>query len=508
MSDTRLVKAMAVIAMFATTFFTCVPNTASKTYATRVKNVAVVETEIDAQSGASAEMNPAEVRLMTAGLRREAVENLPRDKYNIMTSETVIAQGSAVLEECFDENCVITLGSKIGADYIVRGNISKVGTELTLSVEMYETENGNLVASSEFVSSEKTAELLKRGTAACGEMYRKFENPKMTSSKPKPDHITTQTVYHTTAPPNQLSWGGSSGSTTDERDGKKYKMTDHAKQIQAFVNTGNAYFNMQNFKESESNYNKAIKIYEQHKKTSNINVADVAQAYFMIGEIFYKKFEDIKLTAKNEKEMAGVLKQKTKALEEPAKYFAKAIELGVVVWTMRATYMIGKGFYDMAEAVANQTLFGNEVEKMGGKIKVLSSLDKYYDKAMEYFGQNIAWAKEQNLKGEYIEMSMQAMMEMAYKKGDILEQVGLIFKNSPVPKELQGEERELYVMELEMRYFRAQDAAMPVYEDGMKLAKEIGIANSPWIDRIRRRLAVINPTSKWKDVQITEWEPK
>ena len=118
-------------------------------------------------------------------------------------------------------------------------------------------------------------------------------------------------------------------------------------------------------------YDKAVKIYEQYSKTSDIDVANVAEAYFRVGEIFYKKFEDIKLTAKNEKEMAGVVKQKTKALEEPAKYFAKAIELGVEEWTMRATYMIGKGFYDMAEAVANQTLFGNEVEKMGGKIKVL-----------------------------------------------------------------------------------------------------------------------------------------
>jgi len=300
-------------------------------------------------------------------------------------------------------------------------------------------------------------------------------------------------------------FGKMANSFSDYAD--KYT-ADRYKQVQALVKAGNAYFNMQNFTDSKNNYDKAVKIYEQYSKTSDIDVANVAEAYFRVGEIFYKKFEDIKLTAKNEKEMAGVLKQKTKALEEPAKYFAKAIELGVEEWTMRATYMIGKGFYDMAEAVANQTLFGNEVEKMGGKIKVLSSLDKYYDKAMEYFGQNIAWAKEQNLKGEYIEMSMQAMMEMAYKKGDILEQVGLLFKNSPVPKELQGEEREFYVMELEERYLKAQDAAMPVYENGMKMAKEIGIANSPWIDRIRERLAAINPESEWKDIQIVEWKPK
>jgi len=142
-----------------------------------VKNVAVVETEVDPQSGAAAKINKAEVRLITAGLRKEAVKNLPRDKYNIMTSETVQAQGGAVLEACADENCVITLGSKIGADYIVRGTISKLGTKLTVSIEMFETNDGNLVASSDIVSSEKTAELLEKATAVCGEMFRGFVNP-------------------------------------------------------------------------------------------------------------------------------------------------------------------------------------------------------------------------------------------------------------------------------------------------------------------------------------------
>jgi len=101
-----------------------------------VKYVAVVETGLDAQSGASADINPAEIRQITAELRRQATENLPRDKYNVMTSETVQSMGGAVLEECAEENCVITLGSRIGADYIVRGTISKFGTKLTLSVEL------------------------------------------------------------------------------------------------------------------------------------------------------------------------------------------------------------------------------------------------------------------------------------------------------------------------------------------------------------------------------------
>jgi hypothetical protein len=147
-----------------------------------MKNVAVVETEIDAQSGASTKMTSADVRLVTTELRREAVKNLPRNRYNIMTSETVYAQGSAVLEECAEENCVIALGSKIGADYIVRGIVSRIQTMFTLSVEIYETENGNLVASSDPVRSESVLELLEKAAVACASMYRTFANEQHTTS--------------------------------------------------------------------------------------------------------------------------------------------------------------------------------------------------------------------------------------------------------------------------------------------------------------------------------------
>jgi tetratricopeptide (TPR) repeat protein len=281
---------------------------------------------------------------------------------------------------------------------------------------------------------------------------------------------------------------------------------DRQKQVQALVKAGEAFFNMQNFREAEASYNQAIRIFEQHRATSDFDVANIAQAYYRLGDIAYKRFEAIKLDGRNEREMATRMRDKTAALEHPARFFAEAIRMGVQEWTMRATYMIGRGFYDMAEAVANQRLFGNEIEQMGGKIRILMSLDRYYDRAMEYFGQNITWAKDQNLTGEYIDMSMQAMMEMAFKKGDILEQVGILFKNSPVPP-MSEEEREFYVMELEERYLAAIDAAMPIYETGMQLARDIGVGPSEWVDRIRARLREINPESDYVDLQIVKWVP-
>jgi len=167
----------------------------------QIKYVAVVETEIDEQSGAAAKLNKAEVRQMTAELRSVAVKNLPRDKFNIMTSETVMSQGSAKLEECAEENCVIALGAKIGADYIVRGIVSKFGTSLTMSVEMYETEDGNLVATSGLVRSENIAELLDKAAAVCADMYKTFVSTQRPARK-TPATAVTHTVAVTVNPSN------------------------------------------------------------------------------------------------------------------------------------------------------------------------------------------------------------------------------------------------------------------------------------------------------------------
>jgi hypothetical protein len=137
-----------------------------------IKYVAVVESDIDEGSGASKKVSRADVRLVTAELRREAVKNLPPKKYVIMTAETVMAQGGAVLEECAEENCVITLGSKIGADYIVRGTVSKLESKFTLQVEMYETNDGTLVASCDPVRSESISELVEKAAEACANMFK------------------------------------------------------------------------------------------------------------------------------------------------------------------------------------------------------------------------------------------------------------------------------------------------------------------------------------------------
>jgi len=282
---------------------------------------------------------------------------------------------------------------------------------------------------------------------------------------------------------------------------------DRYKQVQALVKAGNAYFNLQKFDAARTNYLDATSIYEKFKKEADIDVAGIAQAYFMLGEVYYKTFEKIVLSAKNEKDMKELIKKKTKALEDPAKYYAKAIEIGVAEWTVRATYMIGMGFVDMAEAVANQTLFGDASQKIAGKIRILSSLDKYYEKAQEYFYKNIDWAHSQNIKGEYIEKSIDRFAEMMYLRGHIMEQVGVEFASAPIPTGLSDEEVAAYKELLEEKRLESMDAALPKYEEGLKAAQQLKLGQNQWLDKIKGRIAEINPSSNMLAVQIEEWVP-
>jgi uncharacterized repeat protein (TIGR02543 family) len=160
MRVTAAVRAMALIALLA------------GVSAAQVKHVAVVETEADP----AAKISKAVAEEITAVLRREAINNLPRGKYNIMTNETIYAMGGAVLDKCAGENCVVTLGETIGADYIVRGIVRKIETRLSLTVEMHEIDRGMLIALSDPVRSERIGELLDKAAGACAEMYRKFVN--------------------------------------------------------------------------------------------------------------------------------------------------------------------------------------------------------------------------------------------------------------------------------------------------------------------------------------------
>ena len=277
---------------------------------------------------------------------------------------------------------------------------------------------------------------------------------------------------------------------------------DKYKQVEALVKAGDAYYNLNDYKEAQKDYDLANAVYEKFKGKTDIDIALIAKAYYMEGEILYKAFSNISLIG-SVKQVKANLVEKEKALKEAAGPYARAIEVGVEEWTVRSTYKIGLGFVDFADAIENQSVEGSTEQKMGAKIKILMGLDKYYTSAMKYFQKNIEWAYDQNIAGEYVNKSMDMFMKMLFLRANSIEKVGEILKKSPIPKDLSKEEQEAYRQLLEEKALEAADKALPLYEEAIKTAAQLGIATSEWLDKAKERIKDIQPNSAALSIEIT-----
>jgi hypothetical protein len=122
-----------------------------------IVNVAVIETEVDAEPVMVKEFKPSELRYMTQEIRRQTINNLPKSKYFIIAEQP---QDNPLLQKCANKNCMVSLGEKIGADLIARGVVNKFRKNYVFTVEIYNATNGMLILSSSPVESEKAEELL------------------------------------------------------------------------------------------------------------------------------------------------------------------------------------------------------------------------------------------------------------------------------------------------------------------------------------------------------------
>ena len=287
---------------------------------------------------------------------------------------------------------------------------------------------------------------------------------------------------------------------------RKYE-GDKYKQVEALVKAGDAYYNMGDMKEAQKDYQLAVEVYEKFKGKQDLNVEAIAKSYFMQGEILYKIFSDISLKG-SKGQVANNLKLKEESLKNAAGPYAKAIEIGVEEWTLRSTFKIGMGFVDFANAIEDQSIEGSTEQKIGAKIKVLSSLDKYYLSSLKYFQKNIEWAYDQNISGDFVTKSMDMFMKVLFLRANAIEKVGIILKTSPVPKDLSKEDKQAYQEVLEEKSLEAMDKALPLYEEAIKTAAEMGIDKSLWLTKIKERIQDINPSSPALTLEIKPRTPK
>jgi len=123
------------------------------------------------------ELTISEFRLLSDELRRQAVNILPADEFNVLTRDGMIALIPSDEEEaaCLAESCAVDIGRAIGVEYISAGRIAKFAGKLSLTVELYETMGGRLLGS--FLTYGTSVEgLMETIKAESPAMFEKVKN--------------------------------------------------------------------------------------------------------------------------------------------------------------------------------------------------------------------------------------------------------------------------------------------------------------------------------------------
>jgi len=103
----------------------------------------------------------SDLSYLTDKLRDIAGRVLPKNRYGIMTQQSIVDRlGSQerAAKECKEASCLADLGRKISADYIAQGHIGRFSGKLTIKVELYSVKSGNLLGS--FTGDSKNLENL------------------------------------------------------------------------------------------------------------------------------------------------------------------------------------------------------------------------------------------------------------------------------------------------------------------------------------------------------------
>jgi len=182
--------------------------------------VAVISTVDDADS-----LQYMDLNFLTGKLREIAGKVLPKDRYGIMTQESIVDRmGSQerAEKECREASCLADLGRKISAAYIAQGRIGRFSGMLTLKVELYNSKSGNLVGTFNEISKDLFT-LAKIVDNKAPDLFREILEENKAVSSPSQPSIVDGINASSSFQPSVVS-GISGGVLTDKRDGKKYKI--------------------------------------------------------------------------------------------------------------------------------------------------------------------------------------------------------------------------------------------------------------------------------------------
>jgi len=161
-------------------------------------------------------------------------------------------------------------------------------------------------------------------------------------------------------------------------------------------------FQQKRFGEALKNCQFVIDAYENFIRNGQHSAESyfAANAQFMIGEIRFKEFENIKLT----RPVKRTLKRKRTKFETVIKAYTEAAKFKVAEWTTAASYKIGQVFEAFADAILAsprpRNLKGDDLQTYNAKLE--ESVLPFQRKAFDTYAANIRQAKENDLDNYWI----------------------------------------------------------------------------------------------------------
>jgi len=107
--------------------------------------VAIINTEDDRDS-----IGFSDLSHLTNRLRETAVKILPKSRYGVMTTESIVAFFGSMentRKACNESSCLVEIGRKVSADYVAQAHINRFGSQLSINFDLYNTKSGTLIDS-------------------------------------------------------------------------------------------------------------------------------------------------------------------------------------------------------------------------------------------------------------------------------------------------------------------------------------------------------------------------
>lgn len=197
---------------------------------------------------------------------------------------------------------------------------------------------------------------------------------------------------------------------------KSYASANPEDYIESLYKIGEMSLNLKDEASALKEFAQAVKEYNELKKR-NIPVGEYipAKAQFMIGEIIFDKYKQVKLVPP----LNVSLKKKRNLLQTVLKEYVDAGKYQVAEWTTASLFKTGMTFEDLAEAFVSSPappeLSAEE------KQEYLNGLNQqavpFKQKALEVYKANVASAEKSNIQNEWIEQSRQRMEKLIIELG-------------------------------------------------------------------------------------------